>query len=53
MIEDRLLDWEIEKFFSITVDNTSANIAVGFVRRDNAWKGYVLDHIRCGAHIIN
>ncbi|KAL8113391.1 hypothetical protein AgCh_020640 [Apium graveolens] len=59
VIEACLLDWGVEKVFTVTVDNATANDgAVGFVkRRVNAWKGSVLDgefmHVRCGAHILN
>lgn len=59
MIEGCLLEWGVEKVFSVTLDNASANdVAIGFVRRRvNAWKCVVLDgehlHVRRGAHIIN
>lgn len=58
-IENCLLGWGIEKVFTVTLDNASANKeAVGFVRRRvKAWNGAILDgehmHMRCGAHIIN
>ncbi|XP_074347227.1 zinc finger BED domain-containing protein RICESLEEPER 2-like [Apium graveolens] len=58
-IESGLLGWGIEKVFTVTVDNASANKEVGaFVkRRVNAWKGAVLGrenmHMRCEAHIVN
>lgn len=58
-IETCLLGWGIEKVFTVTLDNASANKeVVGFVRRRvKAWKGAILDgehmHMRCGAHIVN
>ena len=59
LIESCLLDWGIERVFTVTMDNASANdSAATFVRRRvNAWKGSVLGgehlHVRCGAHIVN
>ncbi|XP_063949902.1 zinc finger BED domain-containing protein RICESLEEPER 2-like [Daucus carota subsp. sativus] len=59
LIESCLLEWGIEKVFTVTMDNASANdVAAGFIRRRvNAWKGSVLGgehlHVRCGAHIVN
>lgn len=59
VIEACLLGWKLEKIFSVTLDNATANdVAVNFVkRRVNGWKGSVLDgeylHVRCGAHIVN
>ena len=59
LIESCLLEWGMEKVFTVTMDNASANdVAAGFVRRRvNAWQGSVLSgeylHVRCGAHIVN
>ncbi|XP_074326787.1 zinc finger BED domain-containing protein RICESLEEPER 2-like [Apium graveolens] len=59
LIELCLLEWGIEKVFTVTMDNASTNdVVAGFVRRRiNAWKGAVLGgeylHVRCGAHIVN
>ncbi|XP_057954073.1 zinc finger BED domain-containing protein RICESLEEPER 1-like [Malania oleifera] len=58
-IEKALLDWGIDKVFTITVDNASSNgTAISYLkRRVNNWKGSVLNgefmHMRCVAHIIN
>lgn len=58
-IETCLLGWGIEKVFTVTLDNASANdFALGFVkRRVNAWRGVILDgeymHMRYSAHIVN
>ncbi|KAL0536304.1 hypothetical protein IC582_025248 [Cucumis melo] len=58
-IESCLLEWGIDKIFTITVDNASSNdVAISYVkRRLKSWKSIVLDgelfHIRCCAHIIN
>ncbi|KAL5571370.1 hypothetical protein UlMin_020967 [Ulmus minor] len=59
LIESCLQTWGIEKVYTITLDNASANdVAVGILkRRVNGWNGTVLDgdymHVRCAAHIIN
>ncbi|KAL5856918.1 hypothetical protein ACOSQ3_004376 [Xanthoceras sorbifolium] len=61
LVESCLLDWGIEKVYTIIVDNTSANkVAIDYVRRKlKNWNasGLVLDgnflHVRCCAHIIN
>ncbi|KAL5546241.1 hypothetical protein UlMin_005928 [Ulmus minor] len=59
LIESCLQNWGIEKVYTITLDNASANdVAVGNIkRRVNGWNGAVLDgdymHVRCAAHIIN
>jgi len=58
-IEKCLLEWGIEKVFTITMDNASANdTAVGFLKkRLKNWNGLVYDgdylHVRCCAHILN
>ncbi|KAH9743961.1 BED-type domain-containing protein [Citrus sinensis] len=61
LIENYLIDWEIEKLFTIAVDNVSANtLAISYVKKKLAnWSGnsMVLNslymHVRCSAHIIN
>ncbi|KAL5555682.1 hypothetical protein UlMin_037918 [Ulmus minor] len=59
LIESCLQTWGIEKVYTITLDNASANdVAVGILkRRVNGWNGAILDgdymHVRCAAHIIN
>lgn len=59
MIDACLLGWEIEKVFSVTLNNVTADdVAVGFVRkRVNGWKGSVLNrdyiHMRRDADILN
>ncbi|KAL5768273.1 hypothetical protein ACOSQ2_015056 [Xanthoceras sorbifolium] len=60
-IENILLEWGIERVFTITVDNTTANTtAVQYlIRKLNSWHvdGTVLGgrflHVRCCAHILN
>ena len=58
-IKSCLLEWGIDKIFTITVDNASSNdVAISYVkRRLKSWKSIVLDgellHMRCCAHIIN
>ncbi|KAK0595199.1 hypothetical protein LWI29_004436 [Acer saccharum] len=60
-IEQVLLDWGIDRIFTITVDNASANqTAIFYVQRKlKSWKvdGLILDgkylHLRCCAHIVN
>ena len=58
-IEKCLLDWEIEKVFTVTVDNASSNdVAIRHLRNAiNNWGHSVLDgeflHMRCMAHILN
>ncbi|TXG57149.1 hypothetical protein EZV62_018462 [Acer yangbiense] len=61
IIEACLLDWGIERVFTITVDNASANdVAVKYVKRKlSNWvtDGIILEgeffHVRCCAHILN
>ncbi|KAH9780887.1 BED-type domain-containing protein [Citrus sinensis] len=61
LIENCLIDWGIEKLFTITVDNASANtLAISYMKKKLAnWSGnsMVLNglymHVRCSAHIIN
>ncbi|TXG51776.1 hypothetical protein EZV62_024300 [Acer yangbiense] len=60
-IEDVLIEWGIDKVFTITVDNATANTtAIGYViRKLNSWQddGTVLEgkylHVRCCGHILN
>ncbi|KAL5825675.1 hypothetical protein ACOSQ3_021738 [Xanthoceras sorbifolium] len=59
-IEKVLLEWGIDKVFTITVDNAIANTtAMGYVRRKlNSWQvdrailGSKYLHVRCCAHIL-
>ncbi|TXG54220.1 hypothetical protein EZV62_019476 [Acer yangbiense] len=61
IIEACLLNWGIERVFTITVDNASANdVAVKYVKRKlSNWvtDGIILEgeffHVRCCAHILN
>ncbi|KAK2646775.1 hypothetical protein Ddye_021970 [Dipteronia dyeriana] len=61
IIESCLLEWGIEKVFTITVDNASANkVAIDYVKRKmKIWNesklvlGGNFLHVRCCAHIIN
>ncbi|CAH1414892.1 unnamed protein product [Lactuca virosa] len=58
-IEQCLRKWEINKVFTIIVDNASANdVAVSYMkRRLSSYKTLMFDgdflHIRCACHIIN
>lgn len=58
-VEKCLLDWGIERIFTVTVDNASSNDgAVGYlVKKFENWGTNVLGgkyvHMRCVAHIIN
>ncbi|KAL5824929.1 hypothetical protein ACOSQ3_020992 [Xanthoceras sorbifolium] len=60
-IENILLEWGIERVFTITVDNATANTTVVqyLIRKLNSWyvDGTVLGgrflHVRCCAHILN
>ncbi|KAL6544154.1 hypothetical protein OROGR_010651 [Orobanche gracilis] len=59
MIENRLLEWGINKLLTVTVDNASANDgAIEYVKKNTkGWKGTILErtylHMRCCAHILN
>ena len=61
VIESCLLEWGIERVFTITVDNASSNeLAINYVKKKlKNWSenGLVLDgeflHMRCCAHILN
>ncbi|XP_073154092.1 zinc finger BED domain-containing protein RICESLEEPER 2-like [Henckelia pumila] len=57
-VEKCLLDWKLDKIFTITVDNASSNdVAITYLQKkfDN-WKTNVLGgkylHMRCIAHIV-
>ncbi|XP_010266972.1 PREDICTED: zinc finger BED domain-containing protein RICESLEEPER 2-like [Nelumbo nucifera] len=58
-VEKCLIEWEIDKVFTITVDNASSNnVAITYLKRKiSNWETYILDvkllHMRCIAHIIN
>ncbi|TXG60438.1 hypothetical protein EZV62_015011 [Acer yangbiense] len=60
-IKQVLLDWGIDRIFTITVDNATANTtAILYVQRKlKSWNvdGLILDgkhlHLRCCAHIVN
>ncbi|KAK2655892.1 hypothetical protein Ddye_008944 [Dipteronia dyeriana] len=60
-IEKVLLDWGIDKIFTITMDNATATAtAIGYmIRKLNSWHvdGVIFEgkylHLRCGAHILN
>ena len=59
LIESCLIEWQIEKVFTITVDNASTNdVGIAYIkRRIINWNGLILDgeflHIYCCAHITN
>ncbi|KAL0403443.1 UNVERIFIED_CONTAM: putative AC transposase [Sesamum radiatum] len=59
LIEKCLLDWGMERIFTITVDNASSNdTTVAYLRRKFVnWGTVVLGgkfmHMRCVAHIVN
>ncbi|KAI3472907.1 hypothetical protein Pfo_030975 [Paulownia fortunei] len=59
LIEKCLLDWELDKIFTITVDNASSNdTTIAYLkRRFLTWGTAILGdkylHMRCVAHIIN
>ena len=61
LIESCLQHWGIERIFTITVDNASANaVAIQLlVRKMRTWRGDALVlngeyvHMRCCAHILN
>jgi hypothetical protein len=58
-IERCLLDWKIDKVFTVTVDNASSNdLAIDWLRKKiTNWCTRILNgkhlHMRCIAHIIN
>ncbi|KAI3840504.1 hypothetical protein MKX03_000791 [Papaver bracteatum] len=53
-----LLDWGLEKFFTVTLDNASANkVAIDYLRRRvKSWGFSLLKakhlHVRCAAHVL-
>ena len=59
LIESCLIKSEIERVFTITVDNVSSNdVAINYLKQKlRNWKGNVLDgeflHMRCATHIVN
>ncbi|KAL0340775.1 UNVERIFIED_CONTAM: putative AC transposase [Sesamum radiatum] len=59
LIEKCLLDWGIDRIFTITVDNTSSNDTIvaylrrKFVNQGTAVLGGKFLHMRCVAHIVN
>ena len=58
-LERCLLNWGIDRVFTVTVDNAPSNdLGLQYLkRRLNSWKGSVLGgkhlHVRCAAHILN
>ncbi|KAL1148125.1 hypothetical protein V6Z11_A10G103600 [Gossypium hirsutum] len=58
-IEKCLLNWGIDKLFTVTVDNASSNdVAIGYLRKKfNPRRGLVQNgkylHMRCMTHIVN
>ncbi|XP_052878729.1 zinc finger BED domain-containing protein RICESLEEPER 2-like [Gossypium arboreum] len=59
VIEKCLLNWGIDKLFTITVDNVSSNdVAIGYLRKKFNPRGGLVQngkylHMRCMAHIVN
>ncbi|KAF7139229.1 hypothetical protein RHSIM_Rhsim07G0226600 [Rhododendron simsii] len=59
MVEQCLLDWGIDKFLTITVDNASSNsLLIAYLeRKTKDRKTAILNHeflhVRCSAHILN
>ncbi|KAI8531308.1 hypothetical protein RHMOL_Rhmol11G0126300 [Rhododendron molle] len=59
MVEECLLDWGIDKFLTVTVDNASSNnLLIRYLeRKTNDRKATILNHeflhVRCSAHILN
>ena len=59
VVESCLLDWNIDKILSVTIDNASSNdTAIKYLkRRTRDWKSTILKneflHVRCSAHIVN
>ncbi|XP_052119311.1 zinc finger BED domain-containing protein RICESLEEPER 2 [Arachis duranensis] len=58
-IESCLNNWNLNRVFSVTVDNASSNdVAIKYLKqRLNSWNSIILNgefiHMRCCAHIIN
>ncbi|KAG2701851.1 hypothetical protein I3760_06G063300 [Carya illinoinensis] len=59
MLESCLMDWEINRLCTITVDNATSNdVAIDHVRRSIRDKEFTIlegefIHVRCAAHILN
>ncbi|KAF7123666.1 hypothetical protein RHSIM_Rhsim12G0090800 [Rhododendron simsii] len=59
MVEECLLDWGIDKFLTVTVDNASSNnLLIAYLeRKTKDRKTTILNHeflhVRCSAHILN
>lgn len=59
VIEKCLLNWGIDKLFTVTVDNASSNdVAIGYLRKKFNPRGGLVQngkylHMRCMAHIVN
>ncbi|KAF7129405.1 hypothetical protein RHSIM_Rhsim10G0116200 [Rhododendron simsii] len=59
MVEECLLDWGIDKFLTVTVDNASSNnLLIKYLeRKTKDRKAIILNHeflhVRCSAHILN
>ncbi|KAI8546962.1 hypothetical protein RHMOL_Rhmol07G0160200 [Rhododendron molle] len=59
MVEECLLDWGIDKFLTVTVDNASSNnLLIKYLeRKTKDRKTTILNHeflhVRCSAHILN
>ena len=58
-IEECLLEWGVDRIFTITVDNASSNNgAINYIKDlSKTWEGTILQHefihMRCCAHIVN
>ncbi|CAN6196343.1 unnamed protein product [Urochloa humidicola] len=58
-VEECLLEWGIDRLFTVTVDNASSNDRlIGYLKDVcRNWEGVVLQnkflHVRCCAHIVN
>ena len=59
MVESYLEEWNIERIFTLMVDNASSNdVTISYLKEaTNMWKGTILRnefvHVRCYAHILN
>nr|KJB25738.1 hypothetical protein B456_004G207100 [Gossypium raimondii] len=59
VIEKCLLNWRIDKLFTVTVDNASSNdVAIGYLRKKFNSRGGLVQsdkylHMRCMTHIVN
>uniref|UniRef100_A0A803MBM2 hAT-like transposase RNase-H fold domain-containing protein n=1 Tax=Chenopodium quinoa TaxID=63459 RepID=A0A803MBM2_CHEQI len=58
-VEKCLLEWNLKRVLTVTVDNASSNdLAIKYLKKIfNLWDGNVLNceclHMRCAAHILN